>query len=415
MKYIYLKIAVIFLFFTIYFIERAKAQGSLLKVFLDCNDCNLNYFKTHFEEVDYVRDRKVADIHILINKAFLGSGTKHWELQFIDMADTDKTPITLITDTYQNQTENEVDQHLLKYIKAGLIPFLLNSDPEIDVKLHSKQLELSNLSEENTSPEDPWNFWIFEIGGNIDFKKETNQSAYELEGEIDLERTTEAWRYRGELEYLYQLNEINNNGNILNSSLEKSGISGSIVKTMGEHWAAGIFGRVYSSTFSNIKQGNSLQVALEFNVFPYHKVASKEFTISYFIGPQVFEYLEPTIYEQLSETRMSHNIAVNLNMRKTWGAAQVKLRGVQFLHDLSKNRLEFSSKLSLRIVKGLFFNVEADFDLIRDQLSLPKGDANIEEILLQRRAIATDFETGIAIGLSYTFGSIFNSIVNTRL
>jgi len=386
---------------------------SKIKVFLDCSNCNENYYRTQLGEVSFVRDRKVADVHILLSSTYLGTGTQHWELQFIEIPEKEGKPTQLTTDTFQAQTENEVDQHILKYIKAGLLPYLLENSSEMEV-----DFSLPKASEQNMQivpDSDPWNFWVFEIGGDIDFSKESNQSEYELEGELDLERTTEAWRYRGEIEYLYQNNKINRNGTEFNSSLKRVEASGSVVKTLGEHWAAGVFGRMYSSTFTNIKQGSSLQAAMEFNFFPYKQVATKEFTIAYFIGPRMFEYFEPSIYEETQENRMAHNLSINLNLRKPWGTAEVRLKGYQFLHDLSKNRVELSSELSVRLVKGLFLRTSADFSVIRDQLYLPKGDASIEEILLERRAIATDYETSFSVGIAYVFGSIYNSIVNTRL
>jgi hypothetical protein len=52
--------------------------------------------------------------------------------------------------------------------------------------------------------------------------------------------------------------------------------------------------------------------------------------------------------------------------------------------------------------------------LLRDQLYLPKGGATEEEILLQRKALSTNYSYFAGIGLTYTFGSIFNNVVNPR-
>ncbi len=52
--------------------------------------------------------------------------------------------------------------------------------------------------------------------------------------------------------------------------------------------------------------------------------------------------------------------------------------------------------------------------LIRDQLSLAKRDATEEEVLLELRALSTDYRHRISLGLTYTFGSIFSSVVNPR-
>jgi hypothetical protein len=51
---------------------------------------------------------------------------------------------------------------------------------------------------------------------------------------------------------------------------------------------------------------------------------------------------------------------------------------------------------------------------IRDQLYLRAGEATDEEILLRRRQLATSYRYSMFVGVGYTFGSIFNNIVNPR-
>ena len=50
-----------------------------------------------------------------------------------------------------------------------------------------------------------------------------------------------------------------------------------------------------------------------------------------------------------------------------------------------------------------------------NQINLPKGEASVEDLLLRQRQISTSFQNRISMGISYTFGSIFNNIVNNRL
>ena len=98
---------------------------TLLNVFVDCKGCNETYYRTHLQAVNFVRDRKVADIHILINSANLGTGTKHWELSFIPLTANENSLLKLVTDTYQTQTEIEVDQHIFNIYRQGYCHFCL--------------------------------------------------------------------------------------------------------------------------------------------------------------------------------------------------------------------------------------------------------------------------------------------------
>ena len=92
----------------------------------------------------------------------------------------------------------------------------------------------------------------------------------------------------------------------------------------------------------------------------------------------------------------------------------VRDRRNSFFNDLSKYSTSVSGNLSFRVVRGLSLNVNASTSLVRDQLHLAKADLSDEEILLERRQLATDSRYSISFGFSYTFGSIFNNVVNPR-
>ena len=70
---------------------------------------------------------------------------------------------------------------------------------------------------------------------------------------------------------------------------------------------------------------------------------------------------------------------------------------------------------SLNLVKGLQFNVGGGASLIRDQIFLAAAGQTPEQILTQQRALASNYSLFVFTGLSYSFGSIYNSVVNPRL
>jgi hypothetical protein len=51
---------------------------------------------------------------------------------------------------------------------------------------------------------------------------------------------------------------------------------------------------------------------------------------------------------------------------------------------------------------------------IRDQLSLPRRSATPEEVLLRLRELQSGYEVSAAFGVTYSFGSLFNNVVNPR-
>jgi len=70
--------------------------------------------------------------------------------------------------------------------------------------------------------------------------------------------------------------------------------------------------------------------------------------------------------------------------------------------------------MNIRLLRGLSVSLRGEYSRIHDQLNLPKGDASIDEILLRRKELATNYEYSFSVGLSYTFGSIFSNVVNPR-
>ena len=90
------------------------------------------------------------------------------------------------------------------------------------------------------------------------------------------------------------------------------------------------------------------------------------------------------------------------------------MEGSHYLHDLEKYRVGAGGFLSFRVVRGLNLRVDGRVSWIRDQLFLPGADVTDEEILLQRRRLASNFDWSFGGGFSFQFGSIFNNVVNNR-
>jgi hypothetical protein len=59
-------------------------------------------------------------------------------------------------------------------------------------------------------------------------------------------------------------------------------------------------------------------------------------------------------------------------------------------------------------------SVGGGYEWIHDQVYLPKGNRDQADVLLRRRALLTGYEYNARVGLTYTFGSIFNNVVNPR-
>jgi uncharacterized protein involved in copper resistance len=121
-----------------------------------------------------------------------------------------------------------------------------------------------------------------------------------------------------------------------------------------------------------------------------------------------------TLYGETSETRPQHEMSLTLDQRERWGTLQARTEFSQYLHDLALTRFEIEGEISVRLTRGLSVQTQVNASRIRDQIGLPARGATDEEILLRLRQLQSGYEYGVGFSLTYTFGSIFSSVVNPR-
>lgn len=391
-----------------------KSQDPLtqdfISVFLDCQVCDNNFIRQQIDFVNYVRDPTLGQVHLFINSQGTGSGGDTFTLSFIGKGNFEGINNKLTYTSLQTNTRDEEREGLNSIIKLGLVPYVAHTSMAEKLIVSISDVQLTR-----TPDEDSWNNWIFEIYGGINFDKETSKSALELRYGLSADHITEIWRIR--LRPYFNYNRINfiRNEEEFQSILHRNGFYGRAVRSINSHWSVGLFNTMNSSTYGNIDFGFSVRPAIEYSFYPYKEALRKEVTLAYSAGFEKRNYMEETVFGKLAETLPNHALEFGVRIRQPWGSLRVELEGSQFLHDLSKNRLSFESDLSWRVYKGLSVNLRSEFDIVRDQLSLPAGDISVEDILLQQRQLATNYGISVAFGVAYSFGSMYNSVVNTRL
>ena len=105
---------------------------------------------------------------------------------------------------------------------------------------------------------------------------------------------------------------------------------------------------------------------------------------------------------------------MSLGLRQPWGTASGGFEVSQYLNRHAKYRVGAFGGMNVRVFKGFSVSIDGSVSKRRDQLSLRRGEATTEEILVRQRELATDYSFDLGFGISYSFGSIFNSVVNPR-
>lgn len=404
MKHILLCILIVFCYI------KTSAQTEKVKVFLSCR-CDDDFIKQNTLVFDYVRDRTLSDIEVFVFEITNASGGRNYSFEYKGKNDFQNLENQISIDLAKNLTFVEARDQLLKTYKLGMVYFLQNTSfqDQVEVNFGNKKVNPEELSL------DQWKNWVFEVSGslNLENQKSIREEEYRLGMEVD--RVSELWRIRSDFQMLRSIKFFSGDDESYNSERQRTFFSGSIVKSLSNHFSTGVFGNYLDDTFRNYESYFNFSPALEYNFFPYSEVLTKEVTLAYKIGFNSFKYIEETIYGFVKQEMFNQSLTLNLRYREKWGSIYSYLVASQFLDEPDQNRLTLNNNINLRLIRGLSLRISGNFQLIRDQINLPKGEASIEDLLLRQRQISTNYQNRVSLGLSYTFGSIFNNVVNTRL
>ncbi len=378
------------------------------KVFLDCRGCDRDFIREEISYVNFVRDRTDADIHILFTEERTGGGGDKYTLTFIGRNLFKDMEHTLEYSSKETDTRDEVRRGMVEVMKKGLFPFLMKT-PIAEILSIQCEWQL-----EPTAVEDKWNFWVFNIRVDGELGGETSQKSTELGLNLSANRVTPEWKIQLGLSGDYEEDNYDYEDYSITSISKEKNLRGLFVKSLGEHWSVGSWIEASSSTYSNIKSHYRIAPAVEYNLFPYSQSTRRQLRFLYRVGLNSVNYIEETIFQKTKENLYNQSLTLSLEVREPWGSATTSLEGSHYFHDFSKNRLELRGFLSFRLFKGFSIDIRGRFDRVRDQLSLPAEGASLDEILLQRKELATNYEYRIDIGLSYTFGSVYSNVVNPR-
>jgi len=394
--------------------QKAEVNGETVRVFLDCRTrCDFDYIRQEIPYVAWVRDRQDAQVHLLITSQRTGAGGRENTLAFIGLQDMASVSDTLLQVSSPTDTDAEVRDQLTRTIELGLIQFVARTPQAARLEVSWIEPEESVL--ETVEEADPWNSWIFRLRTSGSLGGEERTQDYSISASVSANRTTEdvkteIWTYGRYAESSFELSD----GSTTTGLRRDYGASLLQVWSLGDHWSIGGETSARHSLFGNYDLRAWVAPALEFSVWPYIESTRRQLTFLYALGIQHSDYIEVTIFGEMEETRPAHSLFAGLSMNEPWGNATVGLEAFQYLHDLERHRLELFGRMSVRLFRGLDFNVSGFAARVKDQINLRAGEATDEEILLRQRELGTDFRYGFSFGLSYRFGSIYNNAVNPR-
>lgn len=393
----------------------AQAAPEAIRVFMDCQTfCDFDHTRREITYVNWVRDRQDADVHLLITSQGTGGGGREYALQFIGLRTfqglTDEIKFT----SAQSDTDDEVRKVMTQRIGLGLARYVARGTLAGRLKV-TFEAPSGTAPGAEQKPRDPWNLWVFRLGVNGSFSGESQSSRNSLSGNLRASRVSEAWKlsisggaFRSHSRYLLSdsTEYITDNSRYNASTL--------VVRSLGDHWSFGLEQNAVRSTFDNYDFKLDLSPGLEFDLFPYKESSKRQMVLVYSVGMTHSNYSDTTIYNKVVETRPFHKFILAAQAVQPWGSLNAQITLSSLLDDFGLNRASIDGGCDIRLLRGLNLNLYGSYSRVRDQLSLAKAGATNEEILLQLKQLKTSYFYFGSVGLSYTFGSKFNNVVNPR-
>lgn len=400
------------------FPERATGQaaGEAVRVFMDCQTvCDFDHTRQEITYINWVRERQDAAVHLLITSQTTGGGGREFILRFIGLGAFQGLDDEIKFVTLQTDTEDDTRRAMTQRIGLGLARYVARGSFADQIRV-TFTAPAGAAAAQVQQPKDPWNFWVFRIGANGFFQGESQRRADRVSGSVRASRVTEQWKFQTQVggNRFHQRQELPDS-TVFTSTTSSYNLSSLLVRSLGQHWSLGVLATGLRSTRSNYDLLGTITPEIEYNVFPYKESSRRQLVLVYAAGLSHANYEDTTIYDKLKETRPLHRFTAAVEAVQPWGSVRAQLVASNYLDDFSTNRISVGGGFEVRIVRGLRVDLFGEYSRVRDQLSLLKAGLSEEDILLQLKQLATGYFYYMSVGLSYSFGSKFNNVVNPRL
>lgn len=411
----------------------ARAQGpqpGSLRVFLDCQTmgCDFDYFRTSMPWLDWMRERRDADVHVLVTEESTGGGGSRYTLTFLGRGAFAGRADTLVYIAPAATPGDEVRKGLERRLRVGLVPFAARTGLLDRLTVDAPPPPAGAAGGGAAAAKDPWNFWVFAINANPYFSGESSYRSLSVSGGFSATRVTPAWKQRFSLNENYSQDRYDLTDGVTRTIRRSYSLNTLSARSLSPHWSGGLVGSASSSTYDNYSLSLRAAPALEYDLFPYSESTRRQLTLLYSLGADHFGYNEPTIFRKTRDDLLDQALNVSLSLRQPWGSISGAVEGTHYLtwspgdaapaelraEDATKYSVTFYAGFDLRLIKGLSLSAFGDYARIHNQVNLPASGASDEDILLRLRQLETSYRYYSYIGLRYTFGSIHNNIVNPR-
>jgi hypothetical protein len=387
------------------------ARKDLPNVFLDCDFCSSTFFKQEINYVNFVRDRRLADIYILGTINGLPGSAAAFSFYFVGENKFKGQRDTLTFKSLPNMSDGDAREGILNATKKGLLKYLVQT-PLLN-KINYTINTGSELSEDKVK--DKWNYWLFNLNANMNGSGNSYQSSLMASANLSANRTTK--KLRTETGGWYNLKKQRfkvNDSTTVTGRQESLGGYHLLAFSVGEHFAVGQFATYFQSTQQNLRNSISYYPGIEYNAFTYGEAGRRQLRFIYRIGARYQDYFETTVYDKKHELYALHAFVVQWSQIEKWGNVYLSAGAWHYLNYPNNYSASIYPSINFNPLKGLRLGLWCGFSIVNDQFFLRKSEATANEIILSQVQLKTDYNFNYGFNVNYTFGSKYNNIINVR-
>jgi hypothetical protein len=389
-----------------------------LRVFLDCQNapCDRNFFITDLPFALFTQDRLDSDVHLLITRIGTASGGGEYTLTFNGQKTFVSRVDTMVTFMPPNSSDDMRRRELARVAKVGLAPFAMRRPGSERFTVRYDGPSNGTSAPRMNTLKDPWNFWVYRLRLNGSGSAESRSSNYEVTTNVNASRTTEDWKLSLNGNHQYRANAFElSGGEERRFALRAADVSARVVRSLTNHWSIGSQLAGGYAEFRNTQSQATFDVSAEYNFYPWAEATSKQLLAVFALGHRYFDYYETSIFGLTTESRQVASMILATESRQRWGNVDGSVRYTNYLHNSRRYNLSVNARTNIRLTRGLSLELRGDASKVNDQLFLARGEATDDQILTRQRALATAYRVSGSVGINFTFGSIYNTIVNPRL
>lgn len=384
-----------------------------LRVYIDCRGggCDQEFFRTELHWIDHVRDQRDADIHLLITQQQTGGGGNEYTIRVIGQGRWEGRDDVVRLTTEAAEPQDALRRALVRMFALLLARYAVETPvgPQLTLTPPAAGVAL-----QTSAQQDPWNYWVFRLNFNSFFNGEQGNQFGNANVNVSANRTTDAWKVNLDTGFNYSESRYELSDGEFRSYVRGRRANALVVKSLTDHWSAAAMFRISRTTFDNYRLNLRLAPGIEYNFFKYAESTNRQLTLQWTTGYRRFKYDQVTIYDKSEETRWDEQFLALLSLRQPFGTVRLTAEAAHFFENLDQHRFSFFADNEIRLFRGFSLNIDGNYQVLHDQLYLPRSDATDEEIIAQQRQLQTTYRYFLAIGITYRFGSINNNIVNQR-